>query len=48
MNYNWQCAYANRIVVLAEGLDVFRLWAIVTGGRMIPSDNFSFAKRTSV
>jgi hypothetical protein len=44
INYNWGCA--NGIVVLAEGLDVFRLGAIATGGRMIPSGNLSFVKRT--
>jgi hypothetical protein len=48
INCNLGCAYANRIVVLAEGLDMFRLGAIATVGRMIPSGNFSFTKRTLV
>jgi hypothetical protein len=30
-------AYANRILVFAEGLDMFRLRPIATRGRMIPS-----------
>jgi hypothetical protein len=29
----YRCAYVNGFVVLAEGLDVFRLRAIATGGR---------------
>jgi hypothetical protein len=33
---------------LTEGLDVFRLGAIATGGRMIPSGNLSFGKRTLI
>jgi hypothetical protein len=38
------CAYTNGIVVLAEGLDMFRLGPIAAGGRMIPSGNLSFTK----
>jgi hypothetical protein len=48
INYNWGCAHAIRIVVLAEGLDTFRLMATNTGGSMISSDNLSFVKRTLV
>jgi hypothetical protein len=48
INSNWGCAYTNGIVVLAEGLDMFRLEPIAPGGRMIPSSNLSFAKRTLV
>jgi hypothetical protein len=33
---------------VAEGLDMFRLGAIATGGRMIPSGNLSFTKTTMV
>jgi hypothetical protein len=33
---------------LAEGLDVFRLRATVTGGKGIPSGNMSFVKITLV
>jgi hypothetical protein len=47
MNYNWGCAYAKGIVVLAEDVDVFRLGVIDTSGRMISSGNLSFEKRTS-
>jgi hypothetical protein len=39
MNYNWGHAYANGLVVLTEGLDVFRLEAVATGGKVKPSDN---------
>jgi hypothetical protein len=34
--------------LLADGLDMFRLEAIATGGRKIPSGNLSFARRTLV
>jgi hypothetical protein len=44
INCNWGCAYANGIVVLAEGLDMFRPGDITTAGRMIPLDNLFFAK----
>jgi hypothetical protein len=37
-----------RVVVLAEGLDVFRPGASATGGNMNPTDNLSFTKRTLV
>jgi hypothetical protein len=40
--------YTNGIVVLGEGLDLFRLGAIVTDGRMIQLRNLSFAKGTLV
>jgi hypothetical protein len=33
INKNWGCAYTDGIVVLAEGLDIFRVGAIATGGR---------------
>jgi hypothetical protein len=48
MNYNCECPNANGFAVMAEDLDVFRLGDIATGGKMIASGNFSFAKRTSV
>jgi hypothetical protein len=31
--------------VLVEGLDLFRLGSVATGGRRLPSHNFFFAKR---
>jgi hypothetical protein len=34
MNSSWGYAYANGFVVLAEGLDMFRLGDIATGGNM--------------
>jgi hypothetical protein len=37
-------AYANGFVVLAEGLDMFRLGAVATGGNMNLSGNLSFTK----
>jgi hypothetical protein len=46
INYKWG-AYTNGFV-LAEGLDVFRLRAIATGGRGLPSGNLSFGKRILV
>jgi hypothetical protein len=42
--YNWGYAHANRIAVLAKGLEVFRLRAIATDGRRLPSGNLSFEK----
>jgi hypothetical protein len=45
-NHNLGYAYTNGIVVLAEGLDMFRLGPIAFGGRMIPSGNLFFTKRT--
>jgi hypothetical protein len=45
---NWGYAYANGIVVLAEGLDMFRLRAIATGGKVNPTGNLSFTKTTLV
>jgi hypothetical protein len=39
-NSNWEYAYANGFVVSAECLDVLRLGAIFTGGKINPSDNF--------
>jgi hypothetical protein len=42
---NWGYAHANEFGVLAEGLDMSRLWAIVTGENMNPSGNLSFTKR---
>jgi hypothetical protein len=32
-------SYANGTVVLAEGLDIFRVWALTIAARMIPSSN---------
>jgi hypothetical protein len=43
---NWGYAYANGFVVLGEGLDMLILGAIATGGKMFPSANLSFMKRT--
>jgi hypothetical protein len=45
---NWGYAYGNGFVVLAEGLDMFRLGAIATGGNMNTSGNLSFTKRSLV
>jgi hypothetical protein len=41
-------AYANGIDIFDKGLDTFRIEAIETGGRMIPSGNLSFTKRILV
>jgi hypothetical protein len=41
---NWRYAYASGFVVLAEGLDMFRIGAIVTDGNMNTSGNLSFKK----
>jgi hypothetical protein len=41
-------AYTNGFVVSAEGLDVFRLGVIATGGKMNSSGNLSFVKETLV
>jgi hypothetical protein len=43
---NWGYAYANGFVALGEGLDVFILGAIATGGKMVSSANLSFMKIT--
>jgi hypothetical protein len=49
LNYsNWETAYDNGFVVLAEGRDIFTLGAIAVGGNMNPSGNLSFAKNTLV
>jgi hypothetical protein len=32
VNYNWGCAYTNRILVLVEGLDMFRLGLLLLVG----------------
>jgi hypothetical protein len=48
MNYKQRYAYGNGFVLLAEGLNMFRLAAFVTGGNMKSTDNVSFTKRTSV
>jgi hypothetical protein len=48
MNYTWGYSDANRIDVSAEGIDLFRLGAIATDGRMIQSGNLSFTKGTLV
>jgi hypothetical protein len=47
MYSNWGYAYAN-CFVLVEVLNIFRLAAIVTGGKMNPSGNLSFTKRIYV
>jgi hypothetical protein len=39
MDYNWGCAYANGLVVLVEGIDVFRLGTVAFGEKMNPSGN---------
>jgi hypothetical protein len=44
----WGYAYTNGLIVLVYGLDMFRLGAIVTGGKMNTSANLSFTKRTLV
>jgi hypothetical protein len=44
----WGCAHANGFVVLAEGLDVFKLVAIAAGGRGLLSGDLSIAKRLRV
>jgi hypothetical protein len=38
---SWGYAYANRIFIVAEGHDVFRLGVIAVGGKMIPSGSLS-------
>jgi hypothetical protein len=48
MYNNGGYAYTNRFVVLAEGLDMFRLGAIAAGGNPNPSCNLSCMKRTLV
>jgi hypothetical protein len=48
LKYNWGCVYASGIFIVAEGLDMFKLEAIATDRRMIPSGNLSFTKRTLV
>jgi hypothetical protein len=45
INYNWG---SNGIVVLADGLDMFRLGSVATSGRMIPSGKLFFVKKTLV
>jgi hypothetical protein len=44
MNCNRGYAYANGFVVLAEGLDLFRLWRVATGGKINLSGNLFFMK----
>jgi hypothetical protein len=41
-----QNAHAKAIVILAAGLDIFRLGPTATGGRMITSENLSPIKKT--
>jgi hypothetical protein len=41
MKSNWGCVYANGFVVLSEGLYMFRLGAVVTGGNINQSRNSS-------
>jgi hypothetical protein len=48
ISYNCGCAYANRFVVLAKGLDVLRLKAVAAGGWGLPSGNSSFAKKKTL
>jgi hypothetical protein len=45
---NFGRTYANGIVVLAEGLDMFKPGVIVIGWRIIPSGNLFFTKRNFV
>jgi hypothetical protein len=45
ISYNWECSYANGIIVVAEGIDIPRLGAIATGGRIISSGNFSLFEK---
>jgi hypothetical protein len=47
LNCSWECAKA-KVVVLADGLGVFRPEAVTGGGKMIPSGNMSFHKRTLI
>jgi hypothetical protein len=47
-NSNWIYVYANGIFVLAEGLDMFGLGPIVSGGRKTPSEILSFEERNLV
>jgi hypothetical protein len=47
-NSNRGYVYADGFVVLAEGLYRFTLGAVATDGKMNPSGNLSFIKRTSV
>jgi hypothetical protein len=42
------CAHVNETVVLAKNLDMIRLMATVTHGRMISPGNLSFVKRPLV
>jgi hypothetical protein len=44
-NCNWGYAYCNGFVFLAEGLDMFRLGAIVTDRKVNLSGNFPFMKK---
>jgi hypothetical protein len=46
INCNLGYAYTNGILVLSEGLDMFRPEAVATGGWMMPSGNLSFTKGT--
>jgi hypothetical protein len=45
-NSNWGYAYANGFVALAENFDMFIIGTIATGGKVNPSGNLSFTKRT--
>jgi hypothetical protein len=44
MSYNWECAYRNGFHVSAEGLDIFRLGAVTTGGRVITARQFALCE----
>jgi hypothetical protein len=46
INYCWGYAYTNKLVILAEDLDMSRLGAIATGGRTKPSGNLFFVNKT--
>jgi hypothetical protein len=48
MNYNMGCAFANAIVILAEGTGMLRLGAIANGGGTIPLCNLSFTNTISL
>jgi hypothetical protein len=43
-NSNWGYAHADRFVVLTEGLDMFRLWAVVTDGKINLPGNLFYGK----
>jgi hypothetical protein len=44
MSSNWGHVYGNEFVVLDTGLDLFRLGATATGGKMKPPRIFSLRR----